>query len=75
MINKKLSEIVNKCYEINKSGKYTMFCWFSGHCNVIDISYTKGKWEETKEQIYIAKVTKVNEKNLEKILEQLNSLK
>ena len=44
--------IIKFLNEIEKSGKYTVFYSYSGHCKMFNITLYEGKWKETKEPIF-----------------------
>lgn len=44
--------IIKILNEIEKSGKYTVFYRYSGHCKMFDIILYKGKWNKKKEPIF-----------------------
>jgi len=54
MDNNKLVKIFENVVNINKQGKYTIFLYFFGHTNSLDIHYCVGEWAEDKESIHIS---------------------
>lgn len=49
----KLVKIFEKVANINKQGKYTIFLYFFGHTDSLDIHYCVGKWSEDKKFTHI----------------------